>query len=148
VPSGINNAGQIVGLRENNPGFLLSNGTYTTMNVPGSVLTAPIGINNAGQIVGDYFSADLKGHGFLYSNGTYTPLDFPGAVLTTVGGINDFGQIVGDYSSTYSISPQGFIATYDVQSAPEPTSFLLFGPGLVGLLGYAFRRRKTTSNGS
>jgi hypothetical protein len=35
-------------------GFLLSGGSYTTLNVPSSMWTEAFGINNAGQVVGSY----------------------------------------------------------------------------------------------
>ena len=60
VVFGINDLGQIVGEYEdaadgNRHGFLLSQGTYTTLDPPGSAFTVAEGINNAGVIVGVYF---------------------------------------------------------------------------------------------
>src|SRR5262245_29696926 len=53
---GINNKAQIVGQTIAggvNGGFLLSDGTYSALNVPGAgEWTSPHGINNAGEIVG------------------------------------------------------------------------------------------------
>src|SRR5215217_4682083 len=56
---GINNRGQIVGLYNDESGqhgFLLSGGTYTTINFPGASTqgTQAQGINNRGDIVGVY----------------------------------------------------------------------------------------------
>jgi hypothetical protein len=45
-------------------GFLYSDGTYTTLSVPGSTQTAAYGINNKGQIVGGYETATGE-YGFL-----------------------------------------------------------------------------------
>ena len=98
--SDINDAGQIVGQYGFVPvktdiGFLLSGGSYTPIDPPGSTGTsAAAGINDAGQIV--------VGN-FLLSGGSYTALpDVPGTgsppgtggspPLAT--GINDAGQIV------------------------------------------------------
>jgi probable HAF family extracellular repeat protein len=104
---GINNAGQIVGdfvdSGGNYRGFVLTNGSYITLNNPsatvmnGQSITLATGINNTGQIVGSYRDGTGTGnHGFLFSNGTYTTLDRPGATgATTPLGINDAGQIVG-----------------------------------------------------
>src|SRR3984893_14491645 len=82
--------------------FLDSNGTHTTLAVPGASGTNTVarGINDAGQIVGSYVDSSGISHAFLYSGGTYTTL--PAGAAT---GINDYGQIVGygDYG--------GFLAT-------------------------------------
>ena len=37
-------------------GFVYDNGSYTSLNVPGSVQTSSIAINDAGDVVGDYLS--------------------------------------------------------------------------------------------
>jgi len=69
---GINDAGQIVGRYHTDitfHGFLLSGGTYTTLNDPlASDITHATGINDAGQIVG-FFHDKIK-RGFLLSGGT------------------------------------------------------------------------------
>ena len=57
-------------------GFLLDNGNYTTIDVPGSSLTAAMGINDAGQIVGTYVLPDGTYHGFLA-----TPVPEPSTLL-------------------------------------------------------------------
>jgi len=46
-------------------GFLLSDGTYTTIDVPGASQTIANGINNEGYIVGYYIDADGHQHGFV-----------------------------------------------------------------------------------
>jgi len=46
-------------------GFLLAEGEFTTIDVPGAMGTLPTGINAAGQIVGGYTDASGTGHGFL-----------------------------------------------------------------------------------
>jgi len=76
-------------------GFLLSGGTYTSIDPPGSIGTSVGGINNSGEIVGTYADAPLKGHGFLFKSGVYTIVDFPGASSTGITGVNDQGEIVG-----------------------------------------------------
>jgi probable HAF family extracellular repeat protein len=79
-------------------GFLLDNGSYTTVDAPGLPNAIANGINNSGQIVGSY--SDAAGdHGFLFDLGSYTTLDVPGSAGTAVTGINDSGQIVGYYSN-------------------------------------------------
>jgi len=68
--------------------------TYTTLQVPNSVLTSAIGVNNNGDIVGNYEDQNGKVHGFLLSNGT---------------GINNSRIIVGYYCVT--ANSLGFMAT-------------------------------------
>jgi probable HAF family extracellular repeat protein len=136
VADGINGSGQIVGGYGDSSfhrhGFLYSNVTYTTLDVPlASQGTFASGINDAGQIVGQYQDA-TGSHGFLYSNGAYTTLNDPLAENTNLlnnngtlaEGINDAGQIVGIYFDA-TISAHGFFfvngfyATLDVPSAGE-----------------------------
>ncbi|MGH9353808.1 MAG: hypothetical protein ACRD2G_16875, partial [Terriglobia bacterium] len=67
-PFGINNSGQIVGAFETSTGeeggFLDTNGSFTTINVPGALDTIPIGINQSGQIVGTFDTSAVE-EGFL-----------------------------------------------------------------------------------
>jgi probable HAF family extracellular repeat protein len=112
-------------------GFLLSGGTYTTLDVPGVTFTAATGINDAGQIVGSYIAADGNFHGFLLSEGIYTLVDVPGATSTFIYGINNAGQIVGSYDG------HGFLAT--PAAVPEPSTLTLLG---LGLLGCSWRRQR------
>jgi uncharacterized membrane protein len=106
--SGINGMDQIVGgytdANSKNHGFLLSGGTYTTLDDPLASAggTGAIGINASGQIVGEYGNA-TGNHGFLLSGGIYTTLDAPGAIGpdgTIASGINTAGQIVGLTAAT------------------------------------------------
>ena len=78
--------------------FVYENGTYTTLDVPGSSGTggAPnAGINAAGVIAGNYYNGSE--HGFTYANGTFATIDVPGATDTYVTGINNSGQLTGYY---------------------------------------------------
>jgi hypothetical protein len=75
---GINNAGQIVGAYNNGSltqGYLLSGGSYTSLNVPTAPLPNPItvaaDINSSDQIVG-YYDFEINRKSFQYSNGTYS----------------------------------------------------------------------------
>jgi uncharacterized membrane protein len=133
--TGINNGGQIVGNYEDvtgSHGFLDSGGSFTSINVPGATDTYVSGINNGGQIVGNYDDA-TGSHGFLDSGGRFTPIKVPGATDTEVSGINAGGQIVGTYLNATG-SSHGYLAT-----APEPSSLLLIGSGLVGLLAWRWK---------
>lgn len=137
--SGINDAGQIVGLFIDGSGqyhgFLYSGGSFTTIDVPAAAGTEPLGINNEGQVVGwfcsealdvcetDVFNNHTAGiaHGFLYSGGAFATIDVPGAIYTQVYGINNVGQIVGGYANLSSGS-HGFVfsnGTFTNIDAPE-----------------------------
>src|SRR5262245_30377780 len=105
---GVNDSGQIVGWyydgsgNGGNHGFLLSGGTYTTLDSGaispshGTPVTFAYGINDLGQIVGTTWQGT---NSFLFSGGTYTTIT--GDPLATLGNypsdINDAGQIVGYY---------------------------------------------------
>jgi probable HAF family extracellular repeat protein len=104
---GINDAGQIVGGYDAGSigtvhGFLLSGGTYTTLDDPGTDQTQLSRINNAGEIAGFYFTPGIQG--FQYINGSYFPIDDPLATATLAEGINDQGQIVGRYLDNDDVS--------------------------------------------
>ncbi len=115
MASGINDARQTVGTFVDpsslSHGFLLSGGTFTTIDVPFPSACYPPcppfetqagGINTAGQIVGAFDFAywifgDYFMHGFLFSGGRYTTIDVPGAFATQASGINDSSQVVGTF---------------------------------------------------
>jgi uncharacterized membrane protein len=73
-----------------------ANLTYTTIDVPGAVVTGVEGINTNGDMVG-YYAQGLTGSasGFLYSGGNFTLFDYPGGDSTFAREINDSGSIVG-----------------------------------------------------
>jgi probable HAF family extracellular repeat protein len=132
--TGINDSGQIVGTG-GNLSLLYSDGNLTRIHYPDSVNTYAIGINNSGEIAGWFFSGASRG--FLDTGGNFTSIDVPGAVNGTYAqGINDSDQIVG-YIVDSAVLFHGFLAT----PVPEPTTWLLFGSGLLGLM--SGRRRPT-----
>jgi probable HAF family extracellular repeat protein len=123
-------------------GFLLDQGNYTTLDVPGSGFTYATGINASGQVVGFYFDAGGIGHGFLFDHASYTTLDVPGSTSTEAYGINDSGQIVGSYSA--GRAAPGFLldndsyTTLDVpRILPYPSNLTLAGINASGeIVGY------------
>jgi hypothetical protein len=107
--SGINNAGEIVGIYEypgdnNHQGFLLDNGTFSQISYPGAYYggaggTSPNSINDSGEVVGVY-NPYGPGYvnGFTFSAGAYATVIAPGGSSgsgTNLTGVNDSGEIVG-----------------------------------------------------
>src|SRR5262245_43444779 len=85
LPSGINDAGQIVGSFTVGTifhGFLYAGDSFTQIDVPGEFATEAHGINNLGQIVGNATSGPSVDHGFLYTGGSFTQIDVPGILNT------------------------------------------------------------------
>ncbi len=91
-------------------GFLRApNGSFTTIDAPGSVGTFPSSINPAGAITGLYL--DVTGsvvHAFLRApNGSFTTFDAPGSLYQTQPtSINPSGAITGYY---YDWTSHGFL---------------------------------------
>jgi probable HAF family extracellular repeat protein len=91
---------RIVGFYRNmaanrNEGFLIDDGDFTPLVVPGSTGTSAWDMNPAGEIVGVYTKAGV--HGFVLRDEGYVTIDFPGATVTRVFGINARGDVVGNY---------------------------------------------------
>ncbi len=109
IAEGINAAGAIVGTYKDaanaQHGFLLRNGQFTTIDVPGAVATIATGINPQGQIVGRFTapvgSANCSAsgpqciHGFLYSQGTFQTLTYSGHPGSFAQRITPDGSIYG-----------------------------------------------------
>ena len=83
--------------------------SFTDVDVPGAIWTAPSKINDAGEIVGQYLDPSNHRHGFLFSGGTYTTIDCPAPYTAQAGafGINNSGQIVG-----FCAAPGGINGVY------------------------------------
>ncbi len=79
--------------------YLLRNGKYTIIQVPGGSSTVALGINRD-TVVGSYRDAADAMRGFVLRNGQFQDLVYPGATLTEANGINERGDIVGQYSIT------------------------------------------------
>jgi uncharacterized membrane protein len=113
--TGINNSQQVCGFyidsKGVNHGFLLSFGSLTTLDYPGSTFTQALGLNNAGEVVGSYVDGGGANHGFVYTMKTksFQSIDDPNGVGTTVvNGINDKHQLVGFWGT--SPLNTGFVA--------------------------------------
>jgi uncharacterized membrane protein len=109
---GINDNGAVAGdyIEQAHPnapaithGFLLDNGHFTPLDVPGSPQggfgTQVNGINGVKTIVGVFSSPDGNGHGLVWRAGTFYTLDFPGALFSELHCINIDGVITGAYST-------------------------------------------------
>jgi len=139
---GINDRGQIVGFN-GEYSFIYSGGVFTTLDDPSvtaGMFTVATGINDRGQVVGYYQDTELSpyvpsSYGFIYNKGVFSTLDYPSSPITFLDGINDLGQIVG-VNTTGS-----FIANPVATPVPEPSTILLLGSGLVGLVGWRWRRK-------
>src|SRR5438309_166079 len=134
-PFGINGSGQIVGAFRTNSvfhGFVLSGGSFTTLDAHLATSTQAFGINDAGQIVG-FFSVASTTHGFLQSGGTFIPIDDPSAGPGSPGGtvargINNAGQIVGSFTDA-SVKTHGFLrssaGTFTTFDDPSASAILI-----------------------
>jgi len=96
-------------------------------------------INNSTEVVGEAGTASGDTHAFLWKNGTMYDLNAlipPGSgwELISANDINDQGHIVGE-----GINPEG--KTRGFLLIPEPSTLLLLGMGIVGLLAYAWWRQ-------
>lgn len=137
LATGIGPSGDIVGIYGdasfNEHGFLLSHGSFTTIDVPGSLVgtsgilqTEANGINGAGDIVGDYFAppgapgapqclaalSPACRRGFLYSNGQFSNVLVPGKKGSIPNSITPDGTIYGcDHNDDYFGSMVGFART-------------------------------------
>ena len=105
IIGGISDRGDIVGSytdsNKKTHGFLLSDGVFTTIDVPGATNTLARGINARGDIVGSYQITPTKPggdvHGFLLRDGVLTTFDYPGHLNTIPQRISAKGIIVGCY---------------------------------------------------
>ena len=136
--TGIGPSGDIVGIYGdasfNEHGFLLKDGNFTTIDVPGALVgvsgilqTEANGINPAGDIVGDYFAppgapgvpechiafSPACRRGFLYSNGLFSDVLVPGKKGSIPNSITPDGTIYGcDHNDDYFGSMVGFGRTH------------------------------------
>jgi hypothetical protein len=103
VPGAINDQDDVVGFYGiGTPtitrGYLLSNGQFSTIHVPGYTATTALGINERGDIVGRTTDAAFVTHGYILRDGAYHVLDVPGAKATNVVYINAQGDMVGQFT--------------------------------------------------
>lgn len=89
-------------------GYVIDDGVFTPLLVPGSTFSAAWDVNPAGEIAGVY--SDAAGpHGFVLTATGYISVDVPGATATRAFGINAQGNLVGSFIAAGKTS--GFLAT-------------------------------------
>lgn len=146
VARAVNNSGQAVGWADTNGGLenaFLYNGTMHDLGTLGGTESWATDINNSGQIVGYSLVSGGFDHAFVYSDGFMQDLNnlIPSTsrwTLVEALGNNDSGQIVG-----IGISPSGrTVEAFLLTPIPEPSSFALLAVGGVGLVAYAWRRKR------
>lgn len=104
---------RVVGLYTNmmtalQEGYIIDDGVFASLVVPGSSTTAAWDINPAGEIVGVYRTSTGL-HGFVLHDGAYQALDYPASTATRAFGINAGGSIVGNYVA--GGKTRGFVAS-------------------------------------
>ena len=138
--NGINDNSRVIGysdIDENNyHAFFWENGVISDIGTLDGLNSCANGINDFNQIVGS-----SGAYGFLWEGGTMLDLndllfDETEWIVQNAQAINNYGQIVG--YGTINGEQHAFLMTPN--PVPEPSSILLFGSGLLVLLG--FRKKK------
>jgi probable HAF family extracellular repeat protein len=143
--SSINSSGEVVGSSyvsgDAATHAFLYDGTMHDLGTLADTASFAYGINSSGQVTGYSFASGAQ-RAFVYDatcgmvdlNSLLSPSS--GWFLQEGNAINDLGQITG--VGLFGGSTHAFILT----PVPEPNTFLLAGLGMMGLVGYARRRRK------
>src|SRR6266576_800040 len=112
-------------------GFVLRDGVFSAVDVPGAASTFIGWINARGDIVGNY--TDARGvHVYVLSRGSFTTIDFPGtAPMCKAGfGISDSTRIVGAYVGSDGVT-HGFLRqTGNFTTLDVPNSTLTWVTGI------------------
>src|SRR5262249_32204365 len=88
-------------------GFVLSDGEFTVIDVPGSTYTNSTALTAHGEVIGRYI-ADGVGYGYVLRGGVFNTIGFPGATFTGSAAMNERGDIVGRYQNADGAS-HGFL---------------------------------------
>jgi hypothetical protein len=103
----INDRGDVAGFYANpatgtTDGFLLRDGHFKDLAVPGASSTMALGVNSYDEVVGTYVVGSGNSavmHGFTWTPGHgFSTVDDPNGIgATTINGVNDAGQLAGFY---------------------------------------------------
>jgi uncharacterized membrane protein len=133
-PQSINNRRQITGFYSDSRGihgFLYDKSRFTTLDIPGAILTQAFGINDRTQIVGDYRDQQGQHHSFLLTDGVYSTIDPPfDPTNSSATGINNAGVIVGRWSGLHGyVNNHGTFTQLNVPGATttDPSAINNFG---------------------
>lgn len=134
-----NDSGQVSGIYVGSSptwrGFVMSDGNFIPIDVPGASMTIVQRINDFGEITG-YYTASGVTHSFVEripgDPSSILSFDIPGALpnSTNAFGINDLGWVAGVYHD--SVGAHGFVAMNPGESDMEVKSFDLSALGAVG----------------
>ncbi len=114
------NAGDILGVADNQKGFLLgTNGKFTDVAYPSGrapYTTIPASLNGDGVVVGYYVNTTVTSanglfhpnQGFIYNKGAFKTFTVPGSFDTQLNDINDLGAMVGYYDTGNGTPTVGF----------------------------------------
>ena len=111
-------------------GFVLSNGSFTTINFPGADSTSVNGIAANGRLAGTYFTT--RSYAFFWSKGAFMTLDPPGALRSQGGFLNAQGDVVGTYRDSGNVRhcfiwSKGNFTTVDVPGSDPSNGPTCFG---------------------
>lgn len=116
----------------NTHGFILKNGAYTVIDVPGAAGYSSVnGINANNHITGTYLdgSPSHTFHAYFYNNSVLTTLDPPGSNRSEGGFLNEQDQTVGTYRDS-SDKRHGFFwdkGVYATGNVPPALDTIAFG---------------------
>jgi probable HAF family extracellular repeat protein len=90
-------------------GYVIDDGTFKPVVVPGSTVTNAWDVSPRGDVVGVFRDAAGVFHGYVLTRDGYRPIDAPGATATRAFGINASGDVVGAFVDAGGTT-HGFLA--------------------------------------